>query len=90
MSGSKMEEESESGVSEGYEDAASLYLKYANEYIGLMTEASTQFAEEKKAIEQSFARQVRIIENYRKVKRETILREGLYFEQLEHDKDVLK
>jgi hypothetical protein len=82
----KMDEESSgSPLSVVTEDAPSLFSKYMDEYCKLMIEGSQQFLEEKKAIEDAFANKLRIIENYRKSRKETILQEGLYFQQVEDD-----
>jgi hypothetical protein len=56
------------------------------QYLELMAEGSKEFLEEKKAIQDSFAHRLKIIENYRRSRREAILQEGLYLQQVEADR----
>lgn len=62
----------------GREELALLY----SQYLEIVSEQSPVFLAEKRMIEESFAQQLRIIDNFRKSKREIVMQEALYMQQV--------
>lgn len=52
-----------------------------SEYMRIVAEQSPEFLDEKRAIEDSFAQQLKIIENFRRSRREVVLQEGMFMQQ---------
>jgi hypothetical protein len=50
-----------------------------------VTEESAEFQSEKRQIEDAYAQQLQVLENFRKSRQETVYQEGLYFQQLRDD-----
>lgn len=52
------------------------------EYMAVASEQSPAFLADKRAIEESFAQQLRIIDNFRKSKKEIVIHEALFLQQV--------
>jgi hypothetical protein len=62
-----------------------LIPKWLDDYNAAVAENSAEFIAAKREIEENFGPQFRALENYRKSKREIVLQEALYAQQLKDD-----
>jgi hypothetical protein len=59
--------------------------RWLDDYGAAVAENCPEFLDAKREIEENFAAHLRALENYRKSKREIVLQEGLYAQQLKDD-----
>jgi Ethanolamine utilization protein EutJ (predicted chaperonin) len=65
--------------------AGEAFSKCFQDYYRVVNEDAEEFRAERKQIEDTFAQQLRVLENFRKSTQETVFQEGLYFQQLRDD-----
>jgi hypothetical protein len=67
--------------------ASEAFAHCFDDYYRVVSEESEEVIWEKKQIEGTFANQLRVLDNFRKSRLESIYQEGLYLQQLRDDRE---